>query len=123
MFVPATGTGLFAILVLNINNLRDIENDKASGKHTLVTRIGAKNGRYYHLFLLFGALCCYALSALFIEKTWSGWLFIFTLPLCIKHARTMMKTTRGEQVRPLLGEAVKCALLSNLLFAVGLLLS
>ena len=31
---PATSLGLFITAVLNINNIRDYENDRKSGKHT-----------------------------------------------------------------------------------------
>ena len=54
VLLPATASGLLAMVVLNINNLRDIESDTASGKRTLIVRIGAKRGRYYHALLLMG---------------------------------------------------------------------
>lgn len=40
VMLPATACGLLATAVLNINNLRDIENDKANGKNTLAVRLG-----------------------------------------------------------------------------------
>jgi 1,4-dihydroxy-2-naphthoate octaprenyltransferase len=33
--------------------MRDIENDRASGKRTLVVRLGLKNALHYHFFLVF----------------------------------------------------------------------
>lgn len=120
VLLPATGTGLLAIVVLNINNLRDIENDTVSGKKTLIVRIGASKGRYYHAFLLFGAMICFFLFSLVEVKSIWGWLFLLTSPLCIKHAKDVLQAEDGAAIRPLLGGAVKCALLTNLLFAVSI---
>ncbi|MDX5321873.1 MAG: 1,4-dihydroxy-2-naphthoate octaprenyltransferase [Bacteroidota bacterium] len=55
LLYPAISYGLLATGVLNINNMRDIENDKASGKNTLVVLLGAKNARMYHALLILGA--------------------------------------------------------------------
>ncbi|MCL4120894.1 UNVERIFIED_CONTAM: hypothetical protein GTU68_010486 [Idotea baltica] len=51
LFLPAIACGLLAVAVLNINNLRDIENDEACGKMTLVVRMGATWGRKYHAIM------------------------------------------------------------------------
>ena len=61
--LPALGSGLLATAVLNINNLRDIEQDAKVGKNTLVVRIGPKKGRIYHCVLLSVAVLCYVLFA------------------------------------------------------------
>jgi 1,4-dihydroxy-2-naphthoate octaprenyltransferase len=45
--------GFLSAAVLNVNNMRDIENDRASGKRTLVVRLGLKNALHYHFFLVF----------------------------------------------------------------------
>lgn len=120
VLLPATASGLLAVVVLNINNLRDIESDSASGKRTLIVRIGAKRGRYYHALLLMSAMLCFSLFALLeVQKVW-GCLFLLTLPLCIKHARDVLRAEDGDAIRSLLGDAVKCALFTNLLFSVSI---
>ena len=55
MVLPATAIGLLSTAVLNTNNIRDIENDRASNKNTIVVKIGLNNARIYHWFLLIGA--------------------------------------------------------------------
>ncbi len=52
----ATFVGLMSTAVLNMNNMRDISNDKESGKNTLVVKIGFASARYYHSFLIIGAI-------------------------------------------------------------------
>jgi 1,4-dihydroxy-2-naphthoate polyprenyltransferase len=43
--LPALWIGFQSMAVLNLNNLRDHENDRQSGKHTLIVRIGYGAGR------------------------------------------------------------------------------
>ena len=40
------------ITVLNLNNIRDIENDSKMNKKTIPTRIGFKNAKFYHYCLI-----------------------------------------------------------------------
>ena len=42
VILPAISIGFFSVGVLNINNLRDIETDKESGKNTLAVQYGKK---------------------------------------------------------------------------------
>ncbi len=51
-FLPAMTIGLLSVAVLNLNNLRDVQNDSDSGKKTLVVRIGVKNAKRYHIVLI-----------------------------------------------------------------------
>ncbi|KAA8725550.1 1,4-dihydroxy-2-naphthoate polyprenyltransferase [Ewingella americana] len=123
VMLPATATGLLATAVLNINNLRDIETDSANGKNTLAVRLGPKNARRYHALIISGAVLCLALFALLHLHNGFGWLFILALPLLAKHVLTVMREPTAEGIRPLLENMVKVALLTNVLFAVGLLLN
>ncbi|MCT6562742.1 1,4-dihydroxy-2-naphthoate octaprenyltransferase, partial [Staphylococcus aureus] len=47
MILPATAVGLFSVAVLNLNNMRDIESDAESGKHTLALKMGFKKAMIY----------------------------------------------------------------------------
>jgi len=49
---PGLGLGFFAVGVLHMNNMRDVENDAACGKITLAVRLGAGGGKLYHILLL-----------------------------------------------------------------------
>lgn len=123
IFLPATACGLLAVGVLNVNNLRDIDNDHASGKMTLIVRMGPQWGRKYHLSLLFGSMLC--LSA-FISGQFTSplaWLFLAASPLLLKHAIAVYQAPDGHAIRPMMPVIVQCALLTNLLFAMGLILS
>lgn len=49
----AIAIGAWSTMVLNLNNMRDITNDAASGKRTLVVLLGSKNAKRYHYVLAF----------------------------------------------------------------------
>ncbi|MGL5585152.1 MAG: 1,4-dihydroxy-2-naphthoate polyprenyltransferase [Plesiomonas sp.] len=123
LLLPALGCGLLATAVLNLNNLRDIETDRICGKNTLAVRMGPLWGRRYHLMLIGGALLSLALYALFTVQTRVIWLFLLASPLLIKHAIAVWHEPNGAALRPLLEQVVKGALLTNILFAIGLVLS
>ena len=48
----ATTFGLLSVAVLNLNNMRDIENDFNSSKITLAVRLGGYKAKIYHYFLI-----------------------------------------------------------------------
>jgi 1,4-dihydroxy-2-naphthoate octaprenyltransferase len=64
--LAGTGVGLLVVGVLNLNNMRDRATDAATGKRTLVVRIGARAARIYHCFLLVGGLLLLAAAAVLI---------------------------------------------------------
>lgn len=123
VLLPATACGLLATAVLNINNLRDIDSDRVNGKNTLAVRLGPQRARYYHAALLIAAVLCLALFALTDLRHWAGWLFIFALPLLYKHAVYVLREPSASSMRPMLEHMVKSALLTNILFAAGVVLS
>ncbi|MFU2082990.1 1,4-dihydroxy-2-naphthoate polyprenyltransferase [Gallibacterium anatis] len=122
MVLPAMMSGLLAVAVLNINNLRDIEQDKKSGKNTLIVRIGAVAGRYYHISLLILATLFALLFALYHFQHWYSFIFILVLPLLAKHAVFVMNYRDALQLRPMLAQMAKLALLFNIIFSLGLCL-
>jgi 1,4-dihydroxy-2-naphthoate octaprenyltransferase len=50
--LPAIAIGLFSTAVLNLNNIRDIDNDRESGKRTIPVRIGKSKALVYQTLLL-----------------------------------------------------------------------
>lgn len=123
LMLPATACGLMAVAVLNVNNMRDIESDQQHGKFTLAVRLGAAGARRYHSLILFAALLCCALFALLASLSVAGWLFLLAAPLLLRQARYITQQTSAIAMRPELEKTVKSALLLNLLFSLGLVLS
>lgn len=120
MLLPAFGCGLLAVAVLNINNLRDIEQDKKAGKGTLIVRIGSQNGRVYHVLLLVLAILSYLIFGLLTFRHWYSFTFLLALPLIIKHGKFVYQHKTPSELRPILGQMAGIALITNLLFSLGL---
>ncbi len=55
LLLPAAAIGMLCAGVLNMNNVRDHENDAASGKRTLVVLIGTGAAKVYQTLLVLGA--------------------------------------------------------------------
>lgn len=75
LFMPASAIGLLVVSVLNINNIRDITNDSASGKRTFVVLIGERNAKIYQCVLILIAVLLFCLSELY-EVLWFTPFFI-----------------------------------------------
>lgn len=84
--LPAIGLGLISSMILNINNMRDIENDNASGKITLAVKLGLPAAKVYHTLMTLISLACFAgYNILFAPAPWYryAYLLVFLLPLKI----------------------------------------
>ena len=122
IILPAIGSGLLASAVLNINNLRDIEQDAKAGKNTLAVRLGAYKGRVYQSILLSVAALCYLAFALATAISWTNYLFVLAMPLLAKHAIFVYRSQQPSELRPMLAQMSMISLLINILFSLGLLI-
>lgn len=122
IILPAIGSGLLASAVLNINNLRDIEQDEKAGKNTLAVRLGAYKGRVYHCILLSVAALCYLAFAVATAISWTNYLFVLAMPLLAKHAIFVYRSQQPSELRPMLAQMSMISLLINILFSLGLLI-
>ena len=52
VYILGSIIGFLCVGVLNLNNIRDIENDSKMNKKTIPTRIGFNNAKFYHYFLI-----------------------------------------------------------------------
>lgn len=122
IFIPAFGCGLLSVAVLNINNLRDINQDRKAGKNTLIVRIGSKNGRIYHAILLSLAVVSYLIFAILNFEHWYNYFFLLAVPLLVKHGLFVYRHQDPIELRPILGQMAGLALITNLLFCLGIFL-
>jgi 1,4-dihydroxy-2-naphthoate octaprenyltransferase len=120
VFWPASACGLFAVAVLNINNMRDIDTDAQVGKKTFAVRLGPWRARCYHAMLLTLAPLCLAVSATLALRGWCSWLFVLTLPWLAHQARLVLARRTPEAMYPMLAPTVLAALLTQMLFIVGM---
>jgi 1,4-dihydroxy-2-naphthoate octaprenyltransferase len=114
--LPATTIGLYSAAVLNLNNLRDHENDRAMSKKTLVVMMGFRNGKMYQTFLIgIGTLLLF----MWILLHSRGSLALLALIPAAVQCILLMTVWRTEKPAKLDSELKKVALLT---FAVSLLL-
>lgn len=77
LLYPALTIGFLSVGVLNLNNMRDIQNDKLVGKKTMSARMGLENSKFYH-FLLISISIILMVSFLIEEKSYSLILTLLT---------------------------------------------
>lgn len=92
----AVAIGLPIVAVLNLNNIRDMENDIKYGKTTLAARLGSRNAKIYHTIIL--------LIPFFIFVILQIYLPIILLPIFIVHIWIVWHTNgkRLDKQMPLL---------------------
>jgi 1,4-dihydroxy-2-naphthoate octaprenyltransferase len=118
IFLPALCNGFLAVGVLNINNIRDIESDKAAGKFSIPVRIGRKWAIFYQGTLLLGTVVCALVFALVEAKFTAVWVFVLVVPFFVVN---IQKLSSEREIDPLLKQLALSSLLFTLLFGVGLL--
>ena len=121
ILLPSMTIGLFSSAVLNLNNMRDIHNDEASGKRTLVVKIGLKNAVKYHLVILVLGM----LSAIFFVlsepfKLINLLFLISFLPLLL-HLKKVVKTATPKDFDPELKKVALTTFLFSLLFWISII--
>tara|TARA_B100001094_G_scaffold90594_1_gene86603 strand:- start:9365 stop:10273 length:909 start_codon:yes stop_codon:yes gene_type:complete len=52
LIFPSLTLGFLSAAVLNLNNMRDLRNDKQSKKNTIAVKLGAQNAKIYHYILI-----------------------------------------------------------------------
>ena len=123
IFLPAISIGLFSTGVLNLNNMRDIENDRNSGKKTMVVRMGGIKSKQYHTGLIaIGWLASILFIALQFQSVYQA-LFLLTLPLFINDLVKINRIQEPRQLDPFLKKLSLATLLFTLLFGIGILLA
>jgi len=91
--------GFLSVGVLNLNNMRDIDNDAFVGKRTLVVIMGAAIAKKYHLFLLIVSvsILVYVFSSVSIRFFWIPYLAI--IPLMV-HFISVLKNSEPKFFDP-----------------------
>jgi len=121
VLLPASAMGFLSNAVLNINNMRDYENDKVSGKNSLVVKLGLKKAFIYHSLLILGAFVCLTIYFVLHQAEWFSYLFLLLSILFIKDL-IAIKKTKPELLDPFLGRQVKHSFLLVVVFGVLMLI-
>lgn len=117
------GPGLLAVAILVANNLRDVDEDRAAAKRTLIVRFGAGFGR-----ALFAA--CYAGAALVPVGLWlltgrhaGAVAAAVVLPLGVPAIRAVYRSNAPDVLIPVLGRTGQLLFGYAVLFGAGWVLT
>ncbi|AZA57432.1 1,4-dihydroxy-2-naphthoate octaprenyltransferase [Chryseobacterium shandongense] len=124
MLLPGTAIGMMSMAVLNLNNMRDIESDKLSGKNSFALRIGFKNAMIYEMILLqlplILILMFLAVNGFFQTQNYYVFMvMILMLPL-MKIRRQIMAVKNPRELDPFLKQVGIMTFMMAVLTAVGL---
>lgn len=116
----ALAVGALVTAILVVNNVRDVEQDRASGKRTLPVRFGREWGVREYAGLLSLAYLVPAGMAVAGLAPATVLLVLATLPLAVRLARSLSRD-RGAVLNRTLADTARLVLVWSLLFSVGLL--
>ena len=102
VFLAALGSGFAINALLVVNNYRDREADKKSGKNTIIVRFGERFGQTYYLATGVIAVI-FALSSSLHGFIFAGILPVLYLPMHIKAWRNLVKINKGKELNKVLG--------------------
>ena len=123
LLLPATAIGCLSVAVLNLNNLRDMENDRYSNKITLPILLGFEGGKRYHYFLFFIALLTSLGFVLLQPFSLAHFLFLLLLLPLGKHLQRVNQSEGGSSLDPELKAVALSTFFFALLFVLGFLLA
>ncbi len=122
-FIASLPVGALATAILVVNNYRDVDEDRISGKKTIVVRFGRRFALWLYRALL---LLAYLVPAIHIvEEGFNAWLLlpIASLPLALKNLIILERHTDGPSLNNVLAGTAKVLLLFGVLYSLGFLLS
>jgi len=122
VFLPAISVGLLSAAVLNLNNMRDIENDRNVSKNTLVVKLGSEKAKKYHYFLLIGSLFFALLFNVLNYVKITQFLFLIAYIPVGLHFIRVIKIKEPKEYDSELKKVALSTFLFAMLFSVGSLL-
>ncbi len=122
VLLPASAIGMFSAGVLNLNNMRDIDNDTVSDKNTIPVRIGYVNSKKYHLILILGGWILILAWLMTRKNDWSQFIILAALPLFLIDVFAVLSITDKAKLDPYLRKLAIKTFLVSLLFGVALIL-
>lgn len=116
--LPAAAIGFLSSGVLNMNNIRDIENDSVCGKRTIPVILGVRGAKIYHFIITILALICLCVYSVIHPGGWTGYLFLLALPLLCLHLNKVYRD-EGRALDSQLKILSLTTLMISLLLGIG----
>lgn len=119
LFLPASSIGLLSVAVLNLNNMRDIDNDTIAGKNTLVVKMGLHWAKKYQEACISIASILFVVFCLLIKVTAIP-VILINIPL-ILHIGKIKKSEKYEDFDPELKKVALSTFALSVLFWLTLI--
>jgi len=119
--VNAIPVAALVTAILVINNLRDVDTDRATGKHTQAVRLGRRATRLEYLLLLILAYAVPVVSWLSLGAPAYFWMPWLSLPLAVQLVRKVF-TVAGRPLNAALAGTGRLHLLFGVLFSLAIML-
>ncbi|MCC2589797.1 1,4-dihydroxy-2-naphthoate octaprenyltransferase [Chryseobacterium sp. MFBS3-17] len=124
ILLPATAIGMMSAAVLNLNNMRDIESDAASGKKTLALRLGFTYAMVYQMVLLQLPILLILVFLMMNKFHETGNYYAFIVMILIfpmaAMRRRILQTKDPRELDPYLKQIGIFTLTMSVMLAVGL---
>jgi 1,4-dihydroxy-2-naphthoate octaprenyltransferase len=120
ILLPAAFIGLLSTAVLNMNNMRDVDNDAKSNKNTLVVKMGFNRAKRYHTFLILSAFLCWLLYC-FLTSNFIALIALIPFLVLFKNVVTVFKTNEPAELDKELKKIALSTFAATLLFGVTIL--
>lgn len=123
IFLPATSIGLLSAAVLNMNNMRDEDNDRACNKNTLVVKIGFEKARVYHTILIVGALISTITLIIVLKLPLLSYLSLMPFIILFKNISTVWKTKIKSELDPELKKIALSTFFIAFIFTITIIIN
>lgn len=117
----ASAIGALAVAVLNLNNMRDREDDTLKNKKTMAVILGAEKAKRYHTAVLLISVLLFAAG---ISLSGYYWYFLGLVPLLrlVGHLKRVWQTENAREFDPELKVIALSSFMTSLLcFIIGLI--
>ena len=117
----ASSIGALAVAVLNLNNMRDREDDTLKNKKTMAVILGAEKAKRYHTAVLLISVLLFAAG---ISLSGYYWYFLGLVPLLrlVGHLKRVWQTENAREFDPELKVIALSSFMTSLLcFIIGLI--
>ena len=122
LIFPALSIGMLSMAVLNLNNMRDLESDKLSGKNTIPVKLGLENAKKYHIALIVFPFFFSQAYIFHHLHSYGQWLFVLPYLLLFVHLMKVIKTNNPKDFDPELKKVAILTLLYAVFFGLGMIL-
>ena len=122
VLLPSFSMGCLSVAVLNANNMRDIVNDKETGKNTLAVKLGFEIAKTYQSLMLIGGFAGLIVYGMINSFELNQYLFLLAAPFFLLILKKTLRIIDPADMDPYLKRIALGTFVLSLLFLTSVLL-